>query len=190
MAALGIPKHESDREGETGLPQIQRARWSFPLPSKSHPIQETMLARDMVVIFSLIFCHIWEKLSLHSHNQKDRGEATFLKTYLWDGSCYQHRLTLLQEVPWAHGGSPDCAVCGTCNANWCRCVIWNSQDCLCSGSGRSGMCPHLSYWLEAALGTFVLLVSVWTPNSLHQSSLTSLACNPISIREEKSSCSY
>ena len=81
MAALGIPKHESDREGETGLPQIQRARWSFPLPSKSHPIQETMLARDMVVIFSLIFCHIWEKLSLHSHNQKDRGEATFLKTY-------------------------------------------------------------------------------------------------------------
>ena len=26
MAALGIPKHESNREEETGLPQIQRAR--------------------------------------------------------------------------------------------------------------------------------------------------------------------
>lgn len=55
MAALGIPKCESNREEETGLPQTQGARRSFPLPSKSPPVQETTLARDMVVIFSLIF---------------------------------------------------------------------------------------------------------------------------------------
>lgn len=39
-----------------------------------------MLARDMVAIFSLIL-HIWKAFfHAHSHNQKDRGEATFLKT--------------------------------------------------------------------------------------------------------------
>lgn len=122
-----------------------------------------------------------------THIIRRTGERPPFWRHLWDGSCYQRRFTLLQDVPWAHGGcsSPDCAVCGTYNANWHRCVIWNSQDCLCSGLGRRGMCPHSSYWLEAALGTFVLLVSVWTPNSLRQSSLTSLACNPISIREEE-----
>ena len=127
----------------------------------------------------------------HSNNQKDRGGTTFLKTYLWDGPYYQRRFSLPQDVPWAHGScsSRACPVWGTCNAHWRFCAIWSPQDCLCSGSGRSGMCPHLSCWLEAALGTFVLLVSVWTPDSLRQSSLTSLACNAISIREEKSGCS-